>query len=127
MLLVLCLDVSPFSIEYLYQPTHILLHSPILESPFHRSTKIMKKTRRIDITNPLILQVLIQYPECAKVNKRLTEKTAGKCKEPYASVMTYIRTKLRFGLLRSTLAAVRGFRGKRNDANFQDLPTLNSV
>jgi len=35
-----------------------------------------------------------------RINKRLVEK----CKESYASVMTYIRTKLRFSLLRSTLA-----------------------
>ena len=40
---------------------------------------------------------------------------------PYASVITYIRTKLRFALLRSTLAAIRGFRGKRSDVHLQDL------
>jgi len=38
--------------------------------------------------------------------KRLAEKIAEKCREPYASVTTYIRTKLRFALLRSTLAAI---------------------
>ena len=44
-----------------------------------------------------------------RVNKRLAEKIAEKRKEPYASVKMYIRTKLRFALLRSTLAAIRGF------------------
>jgi len=48
-------------------------------------------------------------PEC-RVNKRLAEKIAEKCREPYASVITYIRTKLRFALLRSTLATMRGLR-----------------
>jgi len=45
-------------------------------------------------------------PECTKVNKRLAEKIAEKCREPYVSVMTYKRTKLRFALFRSTLSAV---------------------
>ena len=50
-------------------------------------------------------------PECNRVNKRLAEKflkIAEKRREPYASVITYIRTKLRFALLKSTLAAIRG-------------------
>ena len=34
------------------------------------------------------------------------KKIAEKRREPYASVTTYIRTKLRFALLRSTLAAI---------------------
>jgi len=53
-------------------------------------------------------------PECTRVNKRLAEKIAEKQREPYAaisvSVMTISpRTKLRFALSRSTLAAIRGF------------------
>ena len=66
-------------------------------------------------------------PECNRVNKRLAEKIAEKCREPYpayASVITYIRTKLRFALLRSTLAAIRGFRGKRSDVQLQDLTDI---
>jgi len=48
-------------------------------------------------------------PECAMVNKT-GQKIAEKHREPHASVMTYIRTKLRFAVLRnSTLAAIRGF------------------
>jgi len=42
-------------------------------------------------------------PECNRVSKRLAEKIADKCREPYASVITYVRTKLRFSLLKSTL------------------------
>jgi len=44
--------------------------------------------------------------EYTRVNKKLAEKIAEKCREPYPSVMTHIRTKLRFTLLRSTLAAI---------------------
>jgi len=63
-------------------------------------------------------------PGCNRVNKRLAEKIAEKCREPYASVITYIRTKLRFVLLRSTLAAVWGFWGKQSDVHLQDLTDI---
>jgi len=43
-------------------------------------------------------------PECTRVNQGLAEKIAEKCREPYESVMTYIRPKLRIALLRGTLA-----------------------
>ena len=49
--------------------------------------------------NPLVFTTTGRMaPECNRVNKRLAEKIAEKRKEPYASVTTYIRTKLR-GLL----------------------------
>ena len=61
--------------------------------------------------NPLVFTTTggIAPESCNRVNKRLAEKIAEKRREPYASVITYIRTKLRFALLRSTLAAIRGF------------------
>jgi len=58
-------------------------------------------------------------PECYRVN--MAEKIAEKRREPHAFVITYTRTKLRFALLRSTLAAIRGFRGKQSDVHLQDL------
>jgi len=51
-------------------------------------------------------------PEYAKINTRLAEMIAKKQKEPYASVMNYVRTKLRFTLQSSTFSAIRGFQGK---------------
>jgi len=59
-----------------------------------------------------------------RVNKGLARKIAEKHREPYAFVITNIRTKLRFALLRSTLAAIRGFRGKRSDVHIQDLTDI---
>ena len=59
-------------------------------------------------------------PECNRVNKRLAEKVAEKRREPYAFVITYIRTKLRFAFLKSTLAAIRECGGKRSDVHLQD-------
>jgi len=73
--------------------------------------------------NPLVFTTTGgMAPECNRVNKRLAEKNS--CREPYASVITYIRTKLRFALLRSTLTAIRGFRGKRSDVHLQDITVI---
>ena len=52
--------------------------------------------------------------ECTQFNKRLAEMISEKTKEKYSKVMCHIRTRLRFALLRATLVAVRGYRGKRN-------------
>ena len=51
-------------------------------------------------------------PECERLNKKLADKIANKRNESYASVIKHIRTRLRFALLRSTLVALRGTRGK---------------
>ena len=52
-------------------------------------------------------------PQCEKVHKHIAQMIAEKKNEKYASVMSHIRTRLRFALLRSTLTAIRGTRGKR--------------
>jgi len=75
--------------------------------------------------NPLVFTTTGKMaPECNRANKRLAEKIAEKRREPYASLITYIRTKLRFAYLRSTLAAIRGFRDKQNDVHLQDLTDI---
>ena len=72
-------------------------------------------------------------PECTKFNKRLAELISLKTGERYALVMNHIRVRLRFALLRSTLIAVRGIRGKTNfdtekidDISFNLIPDANS-
>ena len=63
-------------------------------------------------------------PECERLNKRLAELISSKRKESYADVMSYIRKKLRFSLLRATLIAIRGFRGPntaKNDINLSEV------
>ena len=52
-------------------------------------------------------------PECSRMNKRIAELISEKKGEKYGQVMQYIRTRLRFALLRCTLVAIRGVRGKR--------------
>ena len=51
-------------------------------------------------------------PECTRVLKKVADKIANKRGEQYGHVMSFIRTKLRFSLLRSVLIAIRGERGK---------------
>jgi len=56
--------------------------------------------------------------------ERLAEKITEEHRESYVSVMTYIRTKLRFALSSSPLAAIRGFLGKQSDVQLQDLTDI---
>ena len=51
-------------------------------------------------------------PECIRTNKRIATLIALKTGEKYCHVVSHIRTRLRFALLRACLIAVRGFRGK---------------
>ena len=51
-------------------------------------------------------------PECERLNKRLAERIALKQREHYSQVMSHVRTRLRFALLKATLIAVRGIRGR---------------
>ena len=52
-------------------------------------------------------------PECKRLNKRLAVLIAKKRNESYSDVIRYVRNSLRFALLKATLVAVRGVRGKR--------------
>ena len=51
-------------------------------------------------------------PKATAFLKRLSHLIADKRSEQYADVMGFLRTKLRFSLLRSVLIAVRGERGR---------------
>ena len=51
--------------------------------------------------------------EADKHHKRIAQLISLKKKEEYSQVISYIRTRLRFNLLRSILVAVRGERGRR--------------
>ena len=51
-------------------------------------------------------------PSCTKVIKRMAGKIAARKGENYSHVMDFVRTRLRFAMLRSVLIGVRGSRGK---------------
>ena len=62
-------------------------------------------------------------PQCHAAHKRIGELIADKRREKFSDVIRYIRTRLRFSVLRSTLVALRGFRGRARIAA-QDLDEL---
>ena len=63
-------------------------------------------------------------PECKRFNKRLAELIATRRKESYADVIAFIRKKLRFALLKATLIALRGYRGKPDHRNATELSEI---
>ena len=69
-------------------------------------------------------------PEANKHHKRIAQLMALKKKGEYSVIIQYIRTRLRFNLLRSILVAIRGERGKRpksgpiSSIDFGLIPTL---
>ena len=64
---------------------------------------------------PLVFLTSGGMGPCCKITiQKLAQKIADKRQEKYADIMGFIRTKLRFSLLRSTLIAIRGERGKRS-------------
>ena len=72
-------------------------------------------------------------PECTKYHKKVAQLISRKTKEDYAQIMDHIRTRLRFTLLRSTVLALRGERGKTkkhsnsvSELSFNMVPTMPS-
>ncbi len=51
-------------------------------------------------------------PEFNKFHKRLAELISNKRKENYSNVISYIRTRLSFAMLKSLLVSIHGVRGK---------------
>ena len=62
--------------------------------------------------------------EAEKFHKRLAQLIADKRNEPYSCVVNYIRTRLRFCLLKSVLTSIRGVRGKSTRENIAPISTL---
>ena len=50
--------------------------------------------------------------EASSFIKRLSEKTARKTNQRYSEVMSFMRRRLRFAVLKTCLIALRGHRGK---------------
>ena len=72
-------------------------------------------------------------PECTSFHKKLAVMISHKTKEEYSHVMNHLRTRLRFSILRSTLIAVRGERGKNrkpqgdiSELSFNTVPDMPS-
>jgi hypothetical protein len=62
--------------------------------------------------------------EATNYHKRIASLIAQKRKEEYADVIGYIRTRLRFSLLKSVLVAIRGVRGKAKETETTPISAL---
>ena len=56
-------------------------------------------------------------PQATRYHKRLAEMVAQKRNEDYRHVISHMRTRLRFSVLRSVLVAIRGERGKKTSSS----------
>ena len=73
-------------------------------------------------------------PECDRFHKRIANIIAEKRRERLGDVMNYIRTKVRFSLLKSVIIAIHGIRGQTkqqpatpaSDIAFGLIPTMDS-
>ena len=63
--------------------------------------------------------------DCEAFNRRLAQLVSEKRKVSFGSVMTHIRTRLRFALLRSIVTALRGVRGRKSGSEMKDLSNVN--
>ena len=57
-------------------------------------------------------------PACTKTIKRISDLIATRKNEQYSQVINFVRTRLRFSLLRCVLIAVRGVRGKMKNESY---------
>lgn len=57
--------------------------------------------------------------ECKRFVNTLADLIARKRKEMYCYVVSHVRTRLRFTMLRTTLIALRRYRGKKMDTKYE--------
>ena len=62
--------------------------------------------------------------EAEKFHKRLAQLIANKRNEQYSCVVNYMRTRLRFTLLKSVLTSIRGVRGKNMNERIDPISSL---
>ena len=62
-------------------------------------------------------------PQATRYHKRLAELVARKRNEDYSHVVTHMRIRVRFSVLRSVLVAIRGERGKKTTSSKPLSPT----
>ena len=63
--------------------------------------------------NPLVFCTGGAGPSASKVIKRIAGKLSDKKEDSYSDIITYIRTKISFALLRSSILCLRGSRSLR--------------
>ena len=62
--------------------------------------------------------------EAAALFKRVAEKISWKTGQNYSDVMSFVRRRLRFDLLKTCLIALRGYRGKNASSMAEPIDEL---
>ena len=109
-----------FDIEISHPTANSHMQKPLsalyTENEKRKKRKYLDRVRNVERASftPLVFNTTGgMSPECSRTNRRLAELLAQKRNETYSNVMSHIRTRLRFALLRATVVAVRGYRGKK--------------
>ena len=94
-------------------------HKPIssIYQDHERQKKRMYTDRILNVEKasfiPVVMTTFGGYgPEADTLVQRIAAMIAQKQKEKYSDVVQHVRNKLRFTMLKATLIAIRGFRGK---------------
>ena len=88
-----------------------------LENEAEKKIKYGERVRNVEKASftPLVFTTTRGMgPEYTRMNKRLAELICNTTNEKYSHVVRHLRTRLRCALLRTSLIAIMGFRGRSN-------------
>ena len=101
-------------------PTYISKDLPQVYKTHEREKKRDYNNRIIQVENasfsPIVLSTFGGMgEEASRFHNRLAKLIADKRNEYYSHVINFIRTRIRFSLLKSVLISLRGIRGRKDD------------
>ena len=118
-----CQGMPPKCASYVSKPLDALYRENENEKKRKYNERVLN-IEKASFTPLVFLSTGGQSKECDRLNKRLSEMIANKRKEQYCHVVAHVRTRLRFSLLKSTLTALRGYRGKQSHSRVAALSEI---
>ncbi|KAL5253931.1 hypothetical protein ACHWQZ_G013632 [Mnemiopsis leidyi] len=115
------LDKTFIDVRVLHPNSQSNLEKPLLSMyrchEEEKKSKYLQRVIQVEKANfsPFVMSTTGGIaPEATAFLKKLAQKLSAKLNQSYPNIMGYLRRKLRFELLKTTLMAVRGFRKTRN-------------
>ncbi|KAL5246565.1 hypothetical protein ACHWQZ_G018700 [Mnemiopsis leidyi] len=115
------LDKTFIDVRVLHPNSQSNLEKPLISMyrchEEEKKTKYLQRIIQVEKANfsPFVMSTTGGIaPEATAFLKKLAQKFSAKLNQSYPNIMGYLRKKLRFELLKTTLMAVRGFRKTRN-------------
>ncbi len=123
-------------VSHPFAPSNVTLSLPALYAKNEKEKNELYKARVQECEKGSFVPLIFlttggMGPACTTTIKRVAGMIAVKGGETYSHVINFMRTKLRFSLLRSVLVAVRGVRGKAiqepylGNISFNLIPSMN--